>query len=365
MNCAAYGSGIFYSFLVSSLAEVWSHGFSSERGRYLSSRKIINFAGIGTPLPLTYRKRRSCRIFCACGDNLNTEDEENILGAMSVGIFWDLDNKPPVLVPPFDAAVRLRNLGNELGEVVDMVAYANRNAFTYVPGWVREQRQGRRLLDELEIKGLVKAERPYYCKLCGRVWWTNVALRKHFKLVHEKERKQRLAFLKTLKGKKRARFLTKYAEEEVKYKEVARRVLTPKSGYGLASELRRAGVDVKTVESKPQAADEALKKHIAFWVNNGVDCICMVSDDSDFLGILGTAKRKGVKVVVVGDAHTLQRVADISYSWEDVASGDRYQGINLCDEDTGDDIENEDGDDISDYDNVDECYANLRWVVSS
>ncbi|KAL3693869.1 hypothetical protein R1sor_007520 [Riccia sorocarpa] len=320
MSYAAYSSGIISSCLASSVVESWSHRFPPG-GRI--SPKNIKIARIKNRLPVSYKNRRSCWTVCACGDELSTEEEQNVRGEMSVGIFWDLDNKPPVLVPPYDAAMRLRNLGEELGEVVDMVAYANRNAFTYVPGWVREQRQDRRRLDQLEIQGLVKAEHPYYCKLCGRVWWTNVALRRHFKQVHEKERKQRLEYLKTLKGKRRARFLIKHAEEEVKYKEVARRVLVPKSGYGLASELRRAGVNVKTVESKPQAADQALKKHIAFWMNNGVDCICLVSDDTDFLAILGTARRKGVKVVVVGDAHTLQRVADASFSWEDVASG-RY-----------------------------------------
>ncbi|KAG6552949.1 hypothetical protein Mapa_005286 [Marchantia paleacea] len=324
-------------------------------------------------------------------------EEQDYSGRRTVGVFWDLDNKPPVLVPPYDAAMRLRRLASEFGEVVDMVAYANKNAFTYVPPWVKEQRQERRLLDQLEVRGLVKVERPYFCKLCGRMCKTNVALRRHFKQMHERERERKLAYLKTLRGKRRAKFLSELAEQEIKYKAAARRVLVPKSGYGLGSELRRAGVDVRTVESKPQAADEALKKHIANCMNEGVECMCLLSDDSDFLGILKTAKSKGLKVVVVGDTFTLEKVADFSFSWQDVASGrlfceaslqrwvndDAYQDDEgdhneyghgsfarsfetREDAETDDDSDNEEGPYVSEIDDDEEYeqyLANLRWTL--
>jgi hypothetical protein len=41
----------------------------------------------------------------------------------------------------------------------------------------------------------------------------------------------------------------------------------PKKGYGLAPELKRAGVYVRTVEDRPQAADEALMKHMTVYIN--------------------------------------------------------------------------------------------------
>jgi hypothetical protein len=184
----------------------------------------------------------------------------------SVAVFWDLDNKPPKAVAPYKAALRLRGLASEFGLVVDMVAYANRHAFIYVPQWIREERQERKKLDELERKGLVKAEQPYRCNFCGRTCKTHLALKKHFKQLHERERNKRLNHLNHLKGNKRLKYKEKLAEKEDRYKEVARNILVPKVGYGLAAELRRAGVYVRTVEDKPQAADEALMKHMSLYI---------------------------------------------------------------------------------------------------
>ncbi|KAL2632369.1 hypothetical protein R1flu_017055 [Riccia fluitans] len=116
---------------------------------------------------------------------------EEVFRARTVAVFWDLDNKPPNSVPPYDAALRLKKLGSEFGEVVDMVAYANKNAFTHVPARVREERQDRKLLDQLERRGLVKVEQPYVCSMCGRKCKTNYALKKHFKQLHERERQKR------------------------------------------------------------------------------------------------------------------------------------------------------------------------------
>lgn len=77
-------------------------------------------------------------------------------GSRKVAVFWDLDNKPPRNVPPFDAAVRLLAMAAGFGEVVDVAAYANRFAFSYLPLWVKEQRRERRQLDRLERAGIVK-----------------------------------------------------------------------------------------------------------------------------------------------------------------------------------------------------------------
>lgn len=57
--------------------------------------------------------------------------------------------------------------------------------------------------------------------------------------------------MRSLKGKKRQRFKERFINGNEKYNEAARDLVTPKVGYGLASELRRAGVFVKTVEDKP------------------------------------------------------------------------------------------------------------------
>lgn len=62
-------------------------------------------------------------------------------------------------------------------------------------------------------------------------------------------------------------------------------MLTPKVWYGLAAELTRAGVYVKTAEDKPQAADWALKRQIEHSMSMRVDWLVLVSDDSDFLEV--------------------------------------------------------------------------------
>ncbi|KAL2620639.1 hypothetical protein R1flu_000844 [Riccia fluitans] len=202
-----------------------------------------------------------------------------------------------------------------------MVAYASKNAFTHVPARVREERQDRKLLDQLERRGLVKVEQPYVCSMCGRKCKTNYALKKHFKQLHERERQKRVSYLKTLKGKKREKFVEKVTDREMRYVEAARTVIVPKVGYGLATDLKRAGVQVRTVESKPQAADEALIKHMSLYINRGLECLILVSDDSDFLEILRYARSRRLFTVVVGDTYTLRNAADSSFLWEDVASG--------------------------------------------
>jgi hypothetical protein len=90
-----------------------------------------------------------------------------------------------------------------------------------------------------------------------------------------------------------------------RYRTAAREVLVPKVGYGLASELRRAGVYVRMVSDKSQAADEALKLHMHRSIRTGTDCICLVSDDSDFANILKLAQSKDLHTVVVGDTSSL------------------------------------------------------------
>ncbi|BAU01480.1 hypothetical protein VIGAN_11072200 [Vigna angularis var. angularis] len=42
-----------------------------------------------------------------------------------VGLFWDLDNKPPNAIPPFDVANKLRIIASSFGIVRYMVAYSN------------------------------------------------------------------------------------------------------------------------------------------------------------------------------------------------------------------------------------------------
>ncbi|KAI9112937.1 hypothetical protein K1719_016051 [Acacia pycnantha] len=70
-----------------------------------------------------------------------------------VGLFWDLDNKPPKSLPPYEAATKLKAAASHFGVVKHMVAYANFHTSSHVPQNVREQRKERKLLNHLENKG--------------------------------------------------------------------------------------------------------------------------------------------------------------------------------------------------------------------
>ncbi|XP_023744630.1 uncharacterized protein LOC111892816 [Lactuca sativa] len=239
-----------------------------------------------------------------------------------VVILWDLDNKPP-RGPPYDAAMALKNIANHFGELVDVSAYANRHAFIHLPHWVVEQRRDQRRLDILERKGVATPSEPYLCGVCGRKCKTNLDLKKHFKQLHMREREKKMNRMKSLKGKKRQRFKERFITGNHKYTEAARTLVTPKTGYGLAAELRRAGVFVKTVEDKPQAADWALKRQMQHSMSRGIDWLVLVSDDSDFSEMLRRAKASNLGTVVVGDwDRALGRQADLWVPWNRVENGE-------------------------------------------
>lgn len=242
----------------------------------------------------------------------------------NVGIFWDLDNKPPKSFPPYEAAVRLKKAASEFGVVRYMVAYANSHAFSYVPPDVREQRKERKALDQLENKGVVKPGEPYICRVCGRRFYTNEKLVNHFKQIHEREQTKRVNQIESARGKMRVKLVAKFSMKMEKYKKAVRDVLTPKVGYGLADELKRAGFWVRTVSDKPQAADIALRNHMVDMMDRRqVECLVLVSDDSDFTEVLKEARLRCLKTVVVGDSNdgALKRTADTGFSWQEIMMG--------------------------------------------
>ncbi|KAB5564399.1 hypothetical protein DKX38_004453 [Salix brachista] len=242
----------------------------------------------------------------------------------NVAIFWDLDNKPPKTVSPFEAAIKLKTAVCSFGFVKYMVAYANRHAFSYVPQVVREERKHRKSLNQLENKGVIKPVESYLCRVCGRNFYNNEKFINHFKQIHEREQQKRLNQIESARGKRRVMLVAKYAMKMQKYKNAARDILTPKVGYGLADELKRAGFWVRTVLDKPQAADVALKDHMVDMMDKRrAECLVLVSDDSDFVHVLKEAKSRCLKTVVVGDVNdgALKRVADAGFSWQEILMG--------------------------------------------
>lgn len=242
----------------------------------------------------------------------------------NVGIFWDLDNKPPKSFPPYDAAIKLKKATEEFGSVKYMIAYANHHAFRYVPPTVRAQMGERKALNGLENMGIVKPDEPYTCRVCGRRFYNNEKFINHFKQIHEREQMKRVNQIESARGKRRVNLVAKNAMKMEKYRNAARDILTPKVGYGLMDELKRAGVWVGKVSDKPQAADSALRNHMVDIMDRRmVECIVLVSDDSDFVEILKEARLRCLKTVVVGDSNdgALKRTADAAFSWQEIMMG--------------------------------------------
>nr|KYP75653.1 hypothetical protein KK1_019845 [Cajanus cajan] len=205
-----------------------------------------------------------------------------------------------------------------------MVAYANSHTFSHVPHCVREQRKERELLYRLENKGVIKPNQPYRCKVCGRKFHTNEKLVNHFKQLHEREHVKRMNQIESARGSRKVKLVGKYSMKMEKYRKAASDVLTPKVGYGLGDELKRAGFWVQTVLDKPQAADRALRSHMVDIMDHRrVECVVLVSDDTDFVDVIKEAKLRCLKTVVIGDVDdgVLKRTADTAFSWEEVLMG--------------------------------------------
>ncbi|PIN02825.1 hypothetical protein CDL12_24660 [Handroanthus impetiginosus] len=255
-------------------------------------------------------------ISSSCSEQRATENK--------VAVFWDLDNKPPKSFPPYDAALRLKKAAQKFGFVKYMIAYANRHAFSYVPPSVRAQRREKKSLNELETMGVIKPDEPYVCRVCGRRFYTNEKLINHFKQIHEREQMKRLNQIESARGKRRVNMIAKYAMKMEKYRNAARDILTPKVGYGLADELKRAGFWVREVSDKPQVADVALRNQMVDMMDKRIiECLFLVSDDSDFVNVLKEARLRCLKTVVVGDNNdgTLKRTADAAFSWQEIMMG--------------------------------------------
>lgn len=283
----------------------------------------------------TYKYFHSERLLAVGSDTSLVPPDLGKRVQSNIGIFWDLDNKPPKSLPPYDAAIRLKKAMIEFGFVKYMVAFANQHSFNYVPPEVLAERREKKVLNQLERKGYVKVEVPYVCKVCGRRFYTNEKLINHFKQIHETEQKKRLNQIESAKGKRRVNLVAKFSMKMEKYRNAARDVITPKVGYGLAEELKRAGFWVRTVSDKPQAADIALKNRMIDMMDKKlVDCVVLVSDDSDFVGVLKEAKERSLRTVVVGDSRdgSLKRTADAAFSWQEIMVGKaKKQAVSVVD----------------------------------
>ncbi|KAK2452589.1 C2H2 zinc finger protein [Trifolium repens] len=252
--------------------------------------------------PINYHKLSTKARF-QCSIKTNNTNSKQVTN-QKVLILWDLDNKPP-RGPPYNAALSLKTLAERFGDAVSISAYTIRHSFFNHPQWQPDQNP---------------KPNSKICRVCGHQCKSIFHLKIHFKQIHEMMYKKWLERLKSIKlDRSKVRFIRRRHI----HNEAARTTAAPRVGFGLASELRRAGVFVKTVElgDKVNAADSSLKREI---MSGGVDWLILVSDDSEYSEMLREVREMKLgNVVVVGDYwdRDLGRNADLWLPWIVVENG--------------------------------------------
>ena len=119
---------------------------------------------------------------------------------------WDLDNKPPNSFPPFEAAVKLKTAPSSLGLLSQ---WWRMLIIMLLPSYLKlsGSREQKKLLNQLENKGVIKSVEPYFCKVCGRRFYNNEKLVNHFKQIHEREHQKRLNQIESARGSRRVKLV--------------------------------------------------------------------------------------------------------------------------------------------------------------
>ncbi|KAI1099157.1 hypothetical protein F4804DRAFT_322659 [Jackrogersella minutella] len=233
----------------------------------------------------------------------------------NVAILWDLDNKKPLALPE-DVANEIRSLASERGKIIEYSAIANRHAFAGLPIAAQELQNERKRMLKAEQQGKYKPAEPCVCPMCGRKCDTHYKLKKHYKQLHENERRKKLIRLDMLKGKKKEKF-----RETLKKRNIVHAMIhTPERSHKVWTSLMRVGVDVQEVKKVAQAADRALMSRFSLLKKDSDLTLVVISDDSDFCAIVKKAKNEGVHVIVISDYENgkMAKAANEWFSWASI-----------------------------------------------
>ncbi|KAL5071860.1 hypothetical protein RYX36_022747 [Vicia faba] len=225
-------------------------------------------------------------------------------------ILWDLDNKPPS-GPPYAAALSLKALAERFADDVSISAYTYRHSFFKLPQWNPNQNPN---------------PNSILCRVCGQECKSLPDLEFHFRRIHLYQREKLWEKIRSIRlSRSRVKFIRKIHT----YNEAAGNGVPPMVGFGLGSELRRAGVFVKVVEvgEKGNAADLWLKKEM---MSGEIGWLVLVSDDQGFSDMLRKVREVDLKTVVVGDywGRDLGKNADLWLPWIVVENG-KVEGMGL------------------------------------
>lgn len=230
-------------------------------------------------------------------------------GDAEVALFWDLDNLAYEAggPPPRALAAALRATAARHGTVRSLLAFANRHAFSWTPAWAAQQAKEERAA-EAQAAGL-------RCPLCARSCDSPAALRSHFAHLHGREERKRNRGRSGSGSAAPAPLADSIpaagADRAWRYAQASAALFAPARGNRLAWSLSREGVEVRTVESQPQAADAALESALRSFLAQRAPgappaCVVLVSDDSGFAPLLHWAAQQGATVVAVSTRPPVQ-----------------------------------------------------------
>ncbi|KAI1212058.1 uncharacterized protein F4807DRAFT_386809 [Annulohypoxylon truncatum] len=249
------------------------------------------------------------------------DSEAKATNDKTVAILWDLDNKQPYALPE-NVAAAIRALASERGKIIEFSAMANYHAFIRLSPAAKELRAERNRIAAAEERGEIKRTEPYRCPYCGNKFKTIKKMEKHYKMLHERERKKKLTRLNMLKGKKREKWLAKNGKNLMRRNEAHIEVKAPEKKHKLYRSLNRAGVRVRVVSKASQAADNELKGRFGLLQkhNNLTNLtLIVISDDSDFCKMVKRARTKhGIHVIVISERPTLKLAKEANewLSWD-------------------------------------------------
>lgn len=189
-----------------------------------------------------------------------------------------------------------------------------------------------------------RADKPYNCGVCGQYFATVAELEKHFKKLHERQRKKERNY--TGNPARNQRYLE--AEAQL-YK-------PPRVNLGLW--LKEAGVTVVKVSGeRPPAANSALQRDVSALLQKvgrigepsaTPRVLMLVSEDPGFVPLLEHCREMGWRTVAVGE-HLDYPSADETIDWEKVQAAARIStaaaAMNF--EDCFDDDDDDDDDDYN------------------
>ena len=217
----------------------------------------------------------------------------------AVAVLWDLAaSRPPSKLPLYDSAVRLHLAASSFGRLRLSTAFLHPTHRLPAPD--------------------PSADTTHLCRVCGRRFRERDALLRHFDTIHTREHTKRLERIESSRGDRRVRLAASLSLKLSKYTKAARELTAGMDPGSPADELRRAGVSAE-LSRYPSAS---LRERAQEVLDEGsVGCLMLVSGQEVLAPLLGLAREKGVRSVVVCGESGLARWADVGFTWSEVIAG--------------------------------------------